>query len=468
IWLYDRPPDPADQIPAWQVLAGDETISSALQGAIVLVGVTAGGLGERHTTPLSARLPGVVLQAQAIEQIWSGVYLDRPAWTAGAEVLAVALVGLLVLLPFAVQREGALLSALLGLIAVLGGLAFAWWAFSQWRLLFDPVTPALVGGLVFLSAGLARLVVSERRRSEVRQAFGRYVAPEVVARIAENPSATRLAGETRTLSVLFCDIRGFTALSESLPPDQLARLINRFLTTMSEAVLAGQGTIDKYIGDCIMAFWNAPMAVQGHERAACLTILEMRRRLRQLNGDLAAESKGAEAPQLAMGMGINSGACSVGNMGSDFRLAYTAMGDTVNLAARLEGMTRIYQLDCLISSSLRAQVAASAEGDLAFLEVDRIQVKGRSQPETVYALLGDAALASGDDFKALEAAQARFLAAYRSQDWSRARQALSALSTAAEGFTLQGLLSLFAERLDALEAKPPAPDWDGVYVATSK
>lgn len=463
LWLYDRKPDPAMRIPAWSLLATEPAADERLSGAIVLVGATAAGMGDHLTTPLSPSLPGIVLQAQAIEQIWAGSFLSRPAWTDGAEILAVVGVGLLILAPFAWQRDGALVAALLGLLAVVAGLAFAWWAFSHWRLLFDPVTPALVGLVVFASAGIARLAYSERHRREVRLAFGQYVAPAVVARIAEDPRATRLEGETRDLTILFCDIRGFTALAEHLPPEQLARLINRFLTRMSKSVLEHQGTIDKYIGDCLMAFWNAPLTVPHHQREACRTVLDMRRRLAKLNATLRSENSGEAAPQFAVGIGLNSGRCSVGNMGSDFRLAYTAMGDAVNLASRLEGMTRLYGLDCLVSGSTRRDAGA-----FAFLEVDWIRVKGRQQPETVFALLGEGSLAETAHFRALEAAQAAFLAAYRGQDWAAAEAALAALREAAEGFRLHGLLQLYGERLAALRERPPGPEWDGVFVATSK
>ncbi len=460
LWLYDRPPDPDMRIPAWTLLEGP---LPDLRDAIVLVGVTASGLGDRHATALSPSLPGVVLQAHAIEQVWAGVYLLRPAWSDGAEILAVLAVGLLVLLPFAIQRDGALLSGFLGFTVVLAGAGFALWAFRAWQLLFDPVTPALVGLAVFGTAGIARLVVSEQRRRQVRSAFGQYVSPAVVAQIAEDPRAIRLEGATRELTLLFCDIRGFTSLAEHLPPEVLAQLINRFLTQMSQAVLDQRGTIDKYIGDCLMAFWNAPVDVPEHAGAACATVLEMRRRLGALNAMLAEEQEGASPPQLAVGIGLNSGRCSVGNMGSSFRLAYTAMGDAVNLAARLEGMTRIYGLDCLISQSTR-----QAADDFAFLEIDWIQVKGRSQPATVYALLGDGEVKGSADFALLTEVQAAFLSAYRSQDWPTAEAALARLADLAPSFELTSIVTLFGTRLEQLRREPPGAEWNGVFVATSK
>lgn len=463
LWLYDRHPDPQMRIPAWKLLEG-ALPPDTFKDAIVLIGVTASGLGDRHTTALSPALPGVVLQAHAIEQVWAGAYLLRPAWSDGAEILAVLVLGLLVLLPFALQRDGALLSGFLGFTIVLAGAGFALYAFRSWQLLFDPVTPALVGLAVFGTAGIARLVVSEQRRRQVRSAFGQYVSPQVVAQIAEDPRAARLEGATRDLTLLFCDIRGFTTLAEHLPPETLSHLINRFLTQMSQAVLDQRGTIDKYIGDCLMAFWNAPMPVADHAQAACTTVMEMRRRLAALNTVLAEEQQGqAPPPQLAVGIGLNSGRCSVGNMGSEFRLAYTAMGDAVNLAARLEGMTRLYGLDCLVSKS--TQTAADR---FAFLEIDWIQVKGRSQPETVYALLGEAAEAATADFELLTETQAGFLAAYRSQDWTAAEAALARLADLAPSYDLSGVVTLFETRLTELRKSPPAADWNGVFVATSK
>lgn len=462
LWLYDRRPDPAMRIPAWKLLEGDLP-PETFEDAIVLVGVTASGLGDRHTTPLSAALPGVVLQAHAVEQVLAGAYLLRPAWSDGAEILAVLAVGLLVLLPFALLRDGALLSGFIGFAVVLAGAGFALWAFRSWQLLFDPVAPALIGLAVFGTAGIARLVVSEQRRRQVRSAFGQFVSPEVVAKIAEDPGAARLEGATRDLTLLFCDIRGFTSLSEHLPPETLAQLINRFLTQMSQAVLDQHGTIDKYIGDCLMAFWNAPVDVPNHEAAACATVLEMRRRLDALNLALAAEQQGANPPQLAVGIGLNSGRCSVGNMGSQFRLAYTAMGDAVNLAARLEGMTRLYGLDCLISRSTQ-----QAAEDFCFLEIDRIQVKGRSQPETVYALLGDRSLLESADVALLSDLQTRFLSAYRARDWATAEDLLSGLADFAPSYGLAGVVKLFDSRLEQLQRDPPGSDWDGVFVATTK
>ncbi len=462
LWLYDRDPDPAMRIPAWQVLEGNFEPQD-FKDALVLIGVTASGLGDRHATALSAALPGVVLQAHAIEQAMSGAFLLRPAWSDAAEILAVVAIGLFVLLPFAVQKDGALLAGFLGFMAVLLGLLIALWSFREWQLLFDPVTPALVGFAVFTSAGIARLVVSERRRREVRSAFGQYVSPQVVAQIAENPRAVSLEGQTRDLTLLFCDVRGFTSLAEHLPPEDLAHLINLFLTEMSQAVLGSNGTIDKYIGDCLMAFWNAPVDVPQHADAAVATVLEMRRRLEGLNAELRSEHGGEKPPQLAVGIGLNSGRCSVGNMGSAFRLAYTAMGDAVNLAARLEGMTRVYGLDCLISETTQQEA-----GSFAYLEVDWIQVKGRSQPVTVYALIGDQAVAGSPSFLRLADAQGRFLEAYRAQDWSNARQVLSEISGQELGAELTEMFRLFGERIDQMEAKPPEPDWNGVFVATTK
>jgi len=468
LWFFQRQPNPDEWLSAAAVLSGDAAARSALVGSIAIVGATAAGLADLHATPLAPALPGVALQAAVVEQLWTGDHLERPAWTRGAEILAVAAIGLLVLLPFALPRLGALLAGLLGALAVAASVGVSWWAFVSEHLLLDPVTPALVGFAVYASAGISSFTISERRRAKVRSAFGQYVSPAVVEKIAENPEAARLEGETRELSILFCDIRGFTAISEKLPPEDLARLINRFLTRMSKAVLAHQGTIDKYIGDCLMAFWNAPLPVVEHADQACLAVLDMRRRLKKMNQQLRDEGLLSPGEELAVGMGLNSGKCSVGNMGSDFRLAYTAMGDAVNLAARLETITRQYGVDLLVSDATRREVAREGD-DLAFLEIDRIRVKGRETPETVFALLGDArTLLEDETFSRLRAQQESFLQAYRARQWSNAEQELQAMEPLAVPFALSPYLEKMRERLGLLQADPPPPDWDGVFTATEK
>jgi adenylate cyclase len=351
----------------------------------------------------------------------------------------------------------------LGFVAVLLAIGSAWYAFVFGNLLLDPLTPSLVGMAVYGTAAVTSFLESERRRREVREAFGHYVSPAVVARIAENPEKVNLGGESRELTILFCDIRGFTSLSEKLDPEALTRLINRFLTEMSTAVLESGGTIDKYIGDCLMGFWNAPLDVADHAAQATGTVIEMRRRLLLLNRDLKNEMPKGTAPQLAIGIGVNSGVCSVGNMGSVQRLAYTCVGDAMNLAARLEGLTKLYGLDCLLSEATAAPATAAG---FALMEVDRIRVKGKEQATSVYAVLGRAA--EGRALAPLTDAVGQFLLAFRAGDWTKAAVALESLAPLAAGGPYAGVLRRLTERLSPVAGKPPPAEWDGVFIATEK
>lgn len=459
LWLYDSGHQPARYVSAAEVLHG--TVDPALlTGNVVFVGSTAAGLFDNVTTPIAGSMPGVEAHAQATEQILTQTFLSRPLWAELAEIGAVLLLGGLILLCFAIRQVGAFWAAVLGALLVAAGLGGAWYAFTAERFLLDPLTPSVVGLLVYATAGVTGYLESERKRREVRQAFGQYVSPEVVARIAENPAKVPLGGEARALTLLFCDVRGFTSLSEKLDPQTLTRLINRFLTEMSEALLASGGTIDKYMGDCVMGFWNAPLDVPDHAARACGGVLEMRRRLAALNALLAAESGGALT--LGVGIGLNSGPCSVGNMGSAQRLAYTAVGDNVNLASRLEGLTRLYGLDCLVSESTR-----EAAPDFAFLEVDRIRVKGREQPVTVFALLGRGEAAEAAAAPLAQAVGA-FLAAFRAGDWAAAQTALDTLGPLLAEGPLAGLLPRYRERLTEMAGGAAPEGWDGVYSAREK
>jgi adenylate cyclase len=265
--------------------------------------------------------------------------------------------------------------------------------------------------------------------------------------------------------MLFCDVRGFTAISESYKdnPQDLTRLINRFLTPMTDLIMARHGTIDKYMGDCIMAFWNAPLDDPLHADHACESALAMMRALDGLNADLEAEAQAAGRAfhPLKVGIGLNTGAVVVGNMGSNQRFDYSVLGDAVNLASRLEGQSKTYGVGIVIGETTRA-----AAPRWATLELDRIAVKGKAEAVRIYALMGDETVAAAPGFAALAGKEAAFLELYRAQDWPRARAALAEVR-AADG-SLAILHDLYEERIDHFEAEPPGPDWDGVYVAETK
>jgi adenylate cyclase len=306
----------------------------------------------------------------------------------------------------------------------------------------------------------------DRQRRAIQSAFRLYLAPDLVNALASHPERLQLGGETRMLSVMFSDIRGFTTISEGFKsnPQGLSRLINRgFLTPMTRLIMARHGTIDKYMGDCVMAFWNAPIDDPGHADNACNAALAMLAELDHINEMLGAEAaeEGRVFHPIHIGVGINTGECVVGNMGSDERFAYTAMGDAVNLASRLEGQSKTYGLSLIIGEATRA-----AAPDWAALELDLIAVKGKAEAVRIFTILGDADHARSPAFAALANDHAAMLASYRSQDWQGARDALGRCRD--RDPRLAALYELYDERLAYFTANPPASDWDGVFVALSK
>src|SRR5262249_11181237 len=269
-------------------------------------------------------------------------------------------------------------------------------------------------------------------------------------------------------TVLFSDVRGFTTISESYKdnPQGLTTLMNRFLTPVTNAIIARNGTIDKYMGDAVMAFWNAPLDDANQEIDACHAALDMLAHVDSLNREREREATEASIPfvPILMGIGINTGRCTVGNMGSDLRFQYTVMGDTVNLASRLEGQTRTYNLSTIIGSITARAVA----NEFALLEIDTIRVKGKREPEVVYTIVGRADVAGMPEFRSLAETWAAARVCYRKQDWAAALHMIDGCRPAGEKFGLAGLIDSYVERIPGLEQFPPGPDWDGVYRAETK
>jgi adenylate cyclase len=296
----------------------------------------------------------------------------------------------------------------------------------------------------------------------VSQIFQHYVSPAQVQRLIRDPGLVRLGGETKTMTVMFADIRDFTTISERFraDPQGLTQLINRVLTSMGDAVVAHEGTIDKYIGDSLMAFWNAPLDVEAHPAKACAAALDMLQSIERLNEALRAE-QGEAALQIRIGAGINTGDCVVGNLGSERQVNYSVLGDPVNLASRLEGQSKTYGIPIILSEDTQR----GAEG-MATLELDLLAVKGRKAAARVYGLLGGPEQATTDRHRELTARQVRLLAAYRDQRWDEAD------ATVAEGLAatpeLARLYELYRRRIAVYRAEPPGPGWDGVFVATEK
>lgn len=464
LWLHWTKPVPQRTIPAWKIAEGaisPAELKTAVEGRIVFVGAGAIGLRDLVSTPLRDGELGVTTHAQVVEQAVLGKFVRRPDWAGGLEMGLVLLLGmgLALLLP----RLGAALGALvmLGGASLIG--AGSWLAFSREGYLLDPTYPAIALALVYSAQTALVFYREERRRAYIHSAFDRYLSPELVKRIAADPDKLELGGEEREMTVLFADVRNFSGISEQLAPKQVIGFLIALLTPLCDVLLARKATIDKFIGDAIVAFWNAPLDDPDQHRNAARAALEMVRKLEAMNAGDGREPGAVWPGEVRVGIGLNCGLCCVGNMGSAQRLSYSLIGDTVNLTSRIEGLTKLYGVPIAIGSALRDCLP-----DFAVVELDRVKVVGREAPESVFALLGDESLATTSEFTALRARHDAMLAAYREREWVAARLCLTGLTGQAAQFGLTPLYSLYGERIAELSSEPLRTDWDGVYIARSK
>lgn len=456
-------------VSAYEILQPDFDMTR-LAGKIAFIGTSAAGLKDIRATPLNPATPGVEVHIQTVQQMLAGTYLTRPIWVQMAEALATMLIGLGVVVM--VYRFSLVPSiAFLGL-ALISGAALSWHQFSNHLVLIDPATPGLSIFLTFLTAAFLHFLETARERREVRNAFQYYLAPDMVEQVASDPDKLKLGGETRDLTILFCDIRGFTTISEAFAdaPEKLTHIINIFLTGLSSVIQTRSGTIDKYIGDNIMAFWNAPTDVAQHSYQACRATLEMVDALVEVNETLRQDAfLGGFEQEIRIGIGLNSGATLVGNVGSDQRFNYSVMGDTVNVAARLEGQTKDYAQTILIGESTYADAMTAindGQPPMAFLELDLIALKGKALPQRIYALLGGAEMAESEDFQTLKAGQDAVLQAYRAQSWDVAEKTARALC--ATHPALGDYYEMLIGRINAYRNNPPEADWAGQFIAQTK
>ncbi len=459
VLLYDTGPVPQRVVPAWRVLAG-EMPADAFDGRIAFVGTSAAGLKDLRATPLNPVAAGVELHAQIAEQIVDGVFLERPDWADGFEFAALVALG--TALVFLLASTGAATGAVVLVLALVAAFAGSWYAFAAHRMLFDPVYPALAAVALYMVQTLIGFLRSESERRQVRGAFGRYLAPALVEQLARDPQKLALGGEMKPITLMFMDIRGFTPISEQFDAHGLTRFLNRFLTRMTACVLESGGTVDKYMGDAIMAFWNAPMDVADHPKKALAAALAMLAGARAFDAEWRAERgrEGLAHVPVKIGIGLNTGICCVGNMGAEQRFDYSAIGDDVNLCSRLEGQSKAYGLTLLIAEAT-AEACADA---FALLEIDLLRVKGKTRPARIYTAVPGA---PDEAFAAWKSSHDGALAAYRRQDWARARAAIAALRGSGDG-ALDGFYAILGARIAAYETAPPPADWDGVHVATEK
>ena len=443
---------PFPRVSAADVLAG-RIAPDELEHKILLVGFTYAAY-DKVPTPYDPLADGVELHATLLHNLlYDGVLRDTSPLFDACCVIVLALCG--VMLQLHVVRRRAWLPIVGALVVLVIWGLLVQLAFMRRGVVIGLVAPGFTLIAITTVAAAVAAATEGREKARLRSAFSRYVSRSLVERIVADPAAARLGGARRDLTVLFSDIRGFSRLAESLPPERLASFMNQYLTPMTELVLDRDGTLDKYIGDAVMAVWNAPVDVPDHAARACGTALDMLEALRPLNVTWRAEG----LPAVAIGIGINTGPMSVGNMGSEARLDYTVLGDAVNLGARLESLTKEYGVDILVGEATRA----AAGSGFVFRELDRVRVVGKDRAVRIYQLVGKAGqnTLEPDDLVRWE----RMLNAYRARDFVTAEAELRALGARHPS---DGPTRVFLERVRDLASVPPREGWDGVYEQRSK
>ncbi|MFK7765136.1 MAG: CHASE2 domain-containing protein [Roseobacter sp.] len=477
VWPYLTPTLRSRYVSAVDLLEGDMP-SGRLAGHLVLVGTSAIGLEDFRATPLGVAMAGVEIHAQVLENIMAQTYLLRPNHVIGAELTTIfALCALVILFAPMLSARALIGSSVVLLCAYIGT---SYYVFAEQRLLLDPTFPTLSMAAAIILISTVNYLREERQKQQIRGAFGQYVSPDLVNQLTDNQQQLTLGGESRELTLLFSDVRGFTAIAEEFRdnPEALTLLMNQFLTILSNAIMDHKGTIDKFMGDAVMAFWNAPLDNPDHLRSACRAALRMIADIEQFNVVRQREAgrptsklrKGDVATpvvhHLNVGIGINTGQCVVGNMGSDTRFDYTALGDPVNVASRLEGQSRFYGAPIILGQTTAYEV----RDELALLELDMIRVVGKECPENIFALVGDETLFANPRFQALRTENAQMLTAYRNRHWDAVEACLPSLRAKfdALGLDFSDYLSLYGNRITFLRASPPPDGWDGVYDSTQK
>jgi adenylate cyclase len=465
LWIHFAPYDPNRYVSAKDVLEG-KVPPGRFDRKLVLIGTSAVGLRDIKTTPINPAMSGVEIHAQVLESVLSNSVLSYPDYAIGAELVATVIVGLAIIALAPILGATMMLALGAGVAAVLAG--GSWYFYTQHRLLLDATYPLLATFLVYLTLIFVNYFREQIQRRRIRTAFGQYLAAPLVEQLAQSHEKLVLGGEERDMTIMFSDVRGFTTISEIYKhdPQGLTSLINHFLTPMTNAIIEHNGTIDKYIGDAIMAFWNAPLHDPGHERNACEAALEMLLRVEALNRQRKeqAQASGQRFIPIKIGVGINTGRCVVGNMGSDLRFNYSVLGDAVNLASRLEGQTKSYDVPIIIGS----RTAQLARDKFAVLELDCITVKGKTEPENIYTVLGREDVARSDKFQEAHGIFSDMLIRYRGRDFTGAEAAIGRCREAADGLGLKRLGDLYAARCAAFLKNPPPDNWNGVFALDTK
>jgi adenylate cyclase len=464
-WVRFARHDPSIYVSAESVIDGSVPVDK-IRNKMVLIGTSAVALNDLKTTAVSPAMPGVEVHAQVLETALTHEVLSQPSWGIALERSAAVILGLLVIAfapkfgPVTLVAVGALLASVL--------IGTSWYFFQQHRLLIDFTYPLLSTTAIYLTLIFASFVREQAQRRQIRSAFGQYISPALVEQLAQSPEKLKLGGEEREMTIMFSDVRGFTTISESYKsdPQGLTALMNRFLTPLTDAILARKGTIDKYMGDAIMAFWNAPLDDTEHEVNACNAALDMLEKIDALNKEreIEAEHGGHRYIAINVGVGLNTGVCVVGNMGSNLRFDYSVLGDSVNLASRLEGQSKEYGFPIIAGS----KTALAVKDKFAILELDFIMVKGKKEPEVIYAIAGREDVAHSASFQSLRNRTIEMLACYRSRDWAGALASIERGRSTDEAGTLDYLYNLYEARILDYKANPPPDDWSGAFALLTK
>ena len=441
-----------DYIPASDVLNKTVDIDK-LKDKIAIFGTSAPGLLDLRTTPLEAAYPGVEIHANIIQGILDQRIMHEPGYTTGFEFLLLVILGLLLtfLLPWLSATWGVVVSLSIVSLLITSNM-LAW---TQYQTVFPIATPVLLTVLLFTLQMIYGFFIESRGKRQLAHLFGQYVPPELVSEMSKKMEEINLDGEIKNMSVLFSDVRNFTTISESMEPKELTELINGFLTPITEIIHHQRGTIDKYMGDAVMAFWGAPLDDPKHALNALNAAMLMTERMHNLRQEFAARGW----PEIKIGVGVNSGDMNVGNKGSEFRVDYTVLGDAVNLGSRLEGLTKNYGVDIIVGEATRHEVP-----EFEYRELDKVRVKGKDEPVSIYepiGLLEDIDKSTRQDLKRYHQA----LKFYRAKHWDDAEREFFALSSVDKD---RKIYQIYLDRIMAYRETPPPEDWDGSFTHTSK
>ena len=431
-----------------------EVPDNKLKDKIVLIGATAIGIYDLRVTPFGSVFPGIEIHANIVDSILAEDFLHKPKWSAIFDVLAILLAG--IFLGIVLPRVEVIQGVVAGLVVFMGYILFCQFLFTKYGIVLNLVYPLSVILLIYVSITAFRYFMETKKKRFIKNAFSTYLAPTVVNQLLESPGNLELGGEERDITAFFSDVQGFTSISEALTPNEIVELLNEFLTEMTDIIFKHEGTVDKFEGDAIIAFFGAPNVLKNHAERTCIACIKMQKRL----SDLREKWKENDKPQLKMRIGLCTGSAVIGNMGSENCMDYTMMGDTVNTAARLEGINKIYGIYTLISET----TCIAAGSSIATREIDMIYVVGKNEPVTIYQLLGKASEVD-DLMEQVNDHYAAGLQAYRNQDWDKA---IKLFNAALKIYPDDGPSNTMIDRSNKFKSNPPGKNWNGSYTVTTK